>query len=458
MKKNINQKILVEIIIKYGPSFQYYLPDSYQKFNEDLYKKGYPLSFGEMSYINSNNQKIIIKSKNDFIALLRYARNSPYKIKLFYEKELIDSFINDFKFIDIQNVYSDLDIDESNLDFQMEYNNLTFNTCNTINEIVEDIDKGALFKGIKILSLLFKKKCFHKINCNNGISNNKKIDLNKIPRNELTKSIKLEYNLPSIESLLNNFKIDLLKNDNNNFLDKLSSQFEKIDDNLHKNFIFQTMVKASKISKIKNNKNNNDISKINDNLLNNPNFQTQIIKSPINENLGIACKNCHIMPIKNKRFKCPKCLNYNLCEKCEEKNAINHFHPHQDFILIRISEKNFSDIPYSYQCLTKNLTFDIKKENIKNNEIIINNILLKNNFILPWPGSNNTILKCDKELSTIFCEKVFLPNIVIGKTVNVNLIFKKSNNIPKGEYKSVINFYVYSEKYGNTLELFINIL
>ena len=80
MKKNINQKILVEIIIKYGPSFQYYLPDSYQKFNEDLYKKGYPLSCGEMSYINSNNQKIIIKSKNDFIALLRYARNFSYNI------------------------------------------------------------------------------------------------------------------------------------------------------------------------------------------------------------------------------------------------------------------------------------------------------------------------------------------------------------------------------------------
>ena len=68
------------------------------------------------------------------------------------------------------------------------------------------------------------------------------------------------------------------------------------------------------------------------------------------------------------------------------------------------------------------------------------------------------MLKCDKELSTIFCEKVFLPNIVLGKTVNVNFIFKKSKNIPKGEYKSVINFYVYGEQYGNTLELFINIL
>ena len=73
--------------------------------------------------------------------------------------------------------------------------------------------------------------------------------------------------------------------------------------------------------------------------------------------------------------------------------------------MIRINEKNFSDSPYSYQCLNKNLIFNIKKDEIINNEIIIKNILLKNNFILPWPGNKNTYIKCNKALSTIFLKK-----------------------------------------------------
>ena len=449
MEKNKNKKILVEIEIKYGPSFQYYLTDSYQKFNEFFFTKGYPLSNGELYYLNSNYQKIVIKSKNDFIYLLRYARNTPYTIKLFYEKEYIDSYINDFEFIDIRNVYSDLDVDESIIDLPIEKNNYIFNNLNAINEIDDDIDKGALNQGIKIITNFFTKKFFYKLN--------KKIDFNK-PKNKFPK---LEYKIPSIESLLNNFKLDLFSNkndiNNNNSLDKLSSYFEKIDNNLNNNFIFQTMINSSKITKIKIDKtnldNNSKINKHNNNKV----LQTEIIQSPIIEQFGIECKNCHIKPIKNKRYKCPKCLNYNLCEKCEEKNYFNSFHPHKEFIQIRINKNNLLDNPYSYQCLTRNLIFDIKKENIKNNEIIIDNILLKNNFILPWPG-NDTVLKCDKELSTIFCEKIQLPNLVLGQTVNAKFIFKKVKKMPKGEYKCITNFIINGEKYGEPLELFINIV
>ena len=232
MKSNNNQKILVEIIIKYDCSFQYYLPDSYLKFNEDLFKRGYPLSNGELSYINANNQKIIIKSKNDFISLLRYARSVPYKIKIFYEKELIDSFINDFKFIDIKNVYSDLNIEqESNIDLpQMNQNegDETFNTINTLNELVNNIDIGSFSQGIKLITNLLKKKYFHKFlfNINSDIyiiKYNNKIDFNKIPSNKITDSIKLEYNLPSIEELFNNFKIDVFQNNDDDILNKLNS-------------------------------------------------------------------------------------------------------------------------------------------------------------------------------------------------------------------------------------------
>ena len=445
MESNKNQKILVEIKIKYGPTFQYYLTDSYQKFNEFLFKKGFPLSNGELYYLNSNYQKIVIKSKNDFICLLRYAKNTPYTIKLFYEKELIDSYINDFNFIDIQNVYSDLDIDGSSLDLPIDEYDQTFNNLNTINEIVNDINKGALTQGIKIITNIFQKKFFEKLN--------KKIDLNKIPINKIPK---LEYKIPSVESLLDNFKID---NDiNHNCLDKLSSHFEKIDNNLNSNFIFQTIINSSKISKINVDKTKVDnMSEMNNNSNNNKILQTEIIQSPIIEQFGIECKNCHIRPIKNKRYKCPKCLSYNLCEKCEEKNYFNSFHPHKEFIQIRIKENIFLDNPYSYQCLTKKLIFDIKKESIKNNEITIDNILLKNNFILPWPA-NNTFLKCDKELSSIFCEKIILPNLVLGQSVNVKFIFKKAKKIPIGEYRCITNFFINGEKYGDPLELFVNII
>ena len=416
MKNNNNQKILVEIIIKYECSFQYYLPDSFLKFNEDLFKRGYPLSNGELSYINSNNQKTIIKSKNDFILLLRYARTVPFKIKIFYEKELIDSFINDFQFINIKNVYSDLNIDESNLDLPpMNQCDETFNTLNTINEIINNIDKGSLFQGTKIITNLFKKKYFYTFMLNiNGYTNivncDKKIDFNKIPSNKISDSLKLEYKIPPIEDLFNDYKIDIFKNDEDDILNKLNTQFEKIEENNNNYLLYQTFVKASQISKIKNNNNDKTELNNNNNNFNEQIFQTEIINSPIIDHFGVECKNCHIKPIINKRYKCPKCINYNLCEKCEEKNSINLFHPHTDFILIRISDNNFSDNPYSYQCLTKNLVFNIKKEEIINDEIVIKNILLKNNFILPWPGFNNTYIKCDKSLSTIFCEKVFLPS------------------------------------------------
>ena len=454
MKKNFNQKILIDIQIEQGPIFQYNLTDSYQKFKEDLFKQGYPLSNGEISYINSNKQKIIIKSKNDFITLLRYARSVPYKIKLYYEQKILDSFINDFNFIDIQKVYNDLDINNSNLDLQIEPYDFTYNTIDTINEIVHDIDKGNLFQASKILINFFKKKCFNKIAEISGSPNyNKKINFNKIPSNKITDSLILEYKIPSIENLLNNFKRDLLKNNKNDALDKISTYMEKIDDNINNNFIFQTVLNASKIPII----NNDNKTKINMNR-DNKVFQTAFVQSPLIEKFRTECRNCHIKPIKNKRYKCPKCLNYNLCEKCEEKNSINQFHPHKDFIFIRIPENNFSDSSYSFQCLTKKLSFDFIKEEITNNEIIIKNILFKNNFILPWPGKNSTMFKCDKELSTIFCEKIYLPSLVLGNSIHVDFIFKKVKNIPKGTYKCLVNFFVYNEKYGESLELYINIL
>ena len=206
----------------------------------------------------------------------------------------------------------------------------------------------------------------------------------------------------------------------------------------------------NKMSKISN-------SQRKDSLINNNNnkkiYQSEIIKS----NLTYECNYCHARPIKNKRYKCSKCINYNLCEICEEKNYENFFHPHSEFIMIRINEKNIYENPYSYQCLSKNLLFNFKKEELNDDKIIIKDILIKNNFILPWPGNKNTFFKCDKSLSTIFCEKIYLPNLFLGNSINIDFIFLKVNKMKRGKYKCICDFIVNDNKYGEPLELFINI-
>ena len=53
---------------------------------------------------------------------------------------------------------------------------------------------------------------------------------------------------------------------------------------------------------------------------------------------GIKCEKCGNNPIIGYRYKCSVCNNYNLCDKCEEKNAENQEHKH-NFIKIRNEEK-----------------------------------------------------------------------------------------------------------------------
>ena len=40
---------------------------------------------------------------------------------------------------------------------------------------------------------------------------------------------------------------------------------------------------------------------------------------------GVECQGCAMSPIAGIRYKCPTCVNFNLCESCEEK--IDHDHP-----------------------------------------------------------------------------------------------------------------------------------
>ena len=447
MKIKNNQKSYVDIKIKYGPCFEYELPDTFEEFKNDFLKKGYNLSKGELSIINSDEQKIIIKSRNDYISLLRSVHESKTKLELFYRKQIMDSFICDMDFINIQNVYSDLNTDESILDLSQSINN------NELNIIEEDDDEKYYINGINIILNIFKKKIFFEIiiKIKGKDFYERKYGLKKferIPKNILSSSININYKIPSIENLIKTSKISIINNEDN-ILNNLYDQFEKMEEIRNNNTIYQTMInKNSKFSIIK--KEESNIFTDKKNKIN----ETQITHS----SFFYECNHCHINHIINKRYKCSKCINYNLCEECEEKNSEIFFHPHSEFILIRINKNNISENPYSYQCLTKNLVFNINKKDINDDKIIIKNILLKNNFILPWPGYNNTLIKCDKSLSTIFCDKIYLPNLLLGNSINIDFIFQKANKIPKGEYKCICNFFVNNIIYGEPLELNINII
>lgn len=449
MKIKNSSKNYVDIQIKFGPCFEYKLPDNYEQFKNYFFQNGYSLSKGELSFLNSETQKIIIKSRNDFISLLRNVQESKTKIKLTYEKSLTDSFIIENDFIKIQNVYSDLNTDDESIILELSQS-ININELKAINE---DDDKEYYNSAINLIINLFKKKYYLEliVKLKGKEFYEKKIDkkqLDMIPKNKISGSINLEYNIPCcIDNVIKNCKITLIDKDEE-ILNNIYNHYEKMEEIRNNNSIYQTMLNNnSRLSIIKKEKENinKDKNKI---------YETQIVQSSFYH----ECNNCHINPIKSKRYKCSKCINYNLCENCEEKNSEEFFHPHSDFILIRENKNNLCENPYSYQCLTKNLIFDIKEENIIDDKIIIRNILLKNNFILPWTGNNSTYIKCNKALSTIFCEKIFLPNLVLGNSVNIDFIFLKANKIPKGKYNCICNFFVNDIQYGAPLELCLNLI
>ena len=76
---------------------------------------------------------------------------------------------------------------------------------------------------------------------------------------------------------------------------------------------------------------------------------------------GIKCKNCFKEPIIGYRYKCSECINYNLCQDCEEQNSISGDHPH-NFIKIRKEEQN-NNIKYN-----NNIHMNINNDNNDNND------------------------------------------------------------------------------------------
>ena len=207
-------------------------------------------------------------------------------------------------------------------------------------------------------------------------------------------------------------------------MNKLFAQLENIE-NMRNNSLIMTEISNSKIQ-----------------------VTSQIFNSSICFHHGIKCEKCQNMPIIGHRYKCPKCLNYNLCQDCEEKNSEINFHPHLNFILIRFPETSLANNDYSYECLTKDLEihqkYGVESFNIK--------LKLKNVGYIKWPELKS-VLKCNKEKSTIFCDKFILPPIDMNEETDVVLNFKKCSKVPKGAYFCNVDCFIDRKKRRGPIDI-----
>ena len=177
---------------------------------------------------------------------------------------------------------------------------------------------------------------------------------------------------------------------------------------------------------------------------------------------GIKCMKCLKEPIVGYRYKCLICPDYNLCQKCEEKNLINEFHSH-DFIKFRKIENinktkidnnsnnnniksNINEENYTYQCKDKLLSVNVYKGS---DEAQIK-ITLINNGNIDWPletklifGNNSPIKGNDIKLNP---QKP-------GEKNEYTIIFNNLKSFSKGEYYSILFFYVNKKLYGEILKI-----
>ena len=236
--------------------------------------------------------------------------------------------------------------------------------------------------------------------------------------NELKPQIK--YNLPEIKFDFNDDNI----NTDINSMNKLFNQFENIEKMRNKSLII-TEITDSRIRQT-----------------------SKIMSSSLLIHNGVSCNKCQMTPIRGYRYKCPRCLNYNLCQECEQNNSETVFHPHSNFIMCREPETSVATNDFSYKCLTPNLEIH-QKYGTESFNIKIN---LKNVGYFRWPV-DNSLLKCRKEKSTIFCDKVNLPGIDMNEETNVILNFNKCSKVPKGKYICYVNCIINKKIRGETMEI-----
>ena len=232
---------------------------------------------------------------------------------------------------------------------------------------------------------------------------------------------------------------------------KQKSEIEKYKSEIDKSKLIQNKQKKE-IEKYK-----SEIEKIKLNLINNEQKQEELLKksNQKEENLnflivktkhkGIKCDQCFKEPIIGFRYKCSQCQNYNLCEVCEDNNAVFGYHPH-DFIKIRKEQKNNNTI-------INNNKIQINEQN-KDKEIITNkNKIVNNNQII-----EDTIIILNEDVKKDYsyeCLNILNLSSYIYEGVNetkVDIILKNNGN-KEWPKNTKLSFQKKSEIKGNNLLL-----
>jgi len=174
------------------------------------------------------------------------------------------------------------------------------------------------------------------------------------------------------------------------------------------------------------------------NILNEINNNSQ----PIHK--GIKCNKCGMKDIKGIRYKCSTCLNYNLCEKCEDISDHNENH-----VFVKIKEPIFEENKLNEKINSSMLKFCKNFDNNnndyttepnvfhfrKNNLINVQRITLKNNGNLVW--KKGFIFKCIKEKSNLILNDIiFEVDVNPGASISLELFYEKEIDFDKKEFYS----------------------
>lgn len=211
------------------------------------------------------------------------------------------------------------------------------------------------------------------------------------------------------------------------------------------------------------------------------NLQTEISKSKIKDNFyvikeeennisqskmfhkGIRCNRCGKENIQGIRYKCVQCMNYNLCENCEN----NYIHDMKHIMVkIRFPTNDDNELNskinrnISYKNQDMNYSLEPKKFSLDiNSDINMKKVTLENIGLAPWKG---VYIKCIENISEItFEENEINQTVNSGNSTDIQLTFPDLKN----ELKSNKNVYYCflqmfnqrNESFGNVTKLKINV-
>ena len=247
---------------------------------------------------------------------------------------------------------------------------------------------------------VFKEEKENKIN-NNIISSQGIINLDA----EIPKSKILEEEKKEMEDKIDNSVKTILKQ-------KMKELEDKLVEELYSNL--QTEISKSKI------KDNFCIIKEEDNNIN----SSKMIHR------GICCNRCGKENIQGIRYKCVQCMNFNLCENCEN----NYIHDMKHIMVkIRFPTNDDSELNskinrnISYKNQDMNYSLEPKKFNLDSSlDMNVQKVTLENIGLAPWKG---VYIKCIDDVSEIICEENEIEQTVnSGSSIDIQLTFNDINN------------------------------